>query len=279
MDESALDAKYGSRVSDESVSKGQRRDLIKGVKRGDDASERLDAAVSMASRTDEVGDAILQNLQEQREKIMSARVSAETMEEDMNISERRMTRMACEKCIQKWVLWVILAAVLAGLVVFAYYKLEIEPSRRTPGAAAAAAMGKRGARRLLMMVHEELKNSSDLQISMYCSAYRTLHEHALPPERLYDSAKTRHLAKLLPQLLGDGHRILMFSQWTSVLDYLGMLLEAANRGRDDTGLGNVRVESFVRLGQHLESVRAALLRLNIASSDAEIAQRPSELGH
>ena len=75
------------------------------------------------------------------------------------------------------------------------------------------------------MVHEELKNSSDLQISMYCSAYRTLHEHALPPERLYDSAKTRHLAKLLPQLLGDGHRILMFSQWTSVLDYLGMLLE------------------------------------------------------
>jgi len=152
VDESALDAKYGSRVSDESVSKGQRRDLIKGVKRGDDASERLDAAVSMASQTDEVGDAILQNLQEQREKILSARVSAETMEEDMNISERRMTRMACEKCIQKWVLWVILAAVLAGLVVFAYYKLEIEPSRRTPGAAAAAAMGKRGARRLLMMV-------------------------------------------------------------------------------------------------------------------------------
>ena len=98
-----------------------------------------------------MGDAILQNLQEQREKILSARVSAETMEEDMNISERRMTRMACEKCIQKWVLWVILAAVLAGLVVFAYYKLEIEPSRRTPGAAAAAAMGKRGARRLLMM--------------------------------------------------------------------------------------------------------------------------------
>ena len=151
MDESALDAKYGSRVSDESVSKGQRRDLIKGVKRGDDASERLDAAVSMASQTDEVGDAILQNLQEQREKILSARVSAETMEEDMNISERRMTRMAFEKCIQKWVLWVILAAVLAGLVVFAYYKLEIEPSRSRSGAAAAAALGKRGARRLLMM--------------------------------------------------------------------------------------------------------------------------------
>ena len=73
------------------------------------------------------------------------------MEDDMSISERRMTRMACEKCIQKWVLWVIFAAVLAGLIVFAYYKLEIEPSRRTPVAATAAAMGKRGARRLLMM--------------------------------------------------------------------------------------------------------------------------------
>lgn len=138
-------------MSDESVSKSQRRDLIRGVKRGDDASERLDAAMSMASRTDEVGDAILQSLQEQRDKILSARVSAETMEDDMSISERRMTRMACEKCIQKWVLWVIFAAVLAGLIVFAYYKLEIEPSRRTPVAATAAAMGKRGARRLLMM--------------------------------------------------------------------------------------------------------------------------------
>lgn len=125
--------------------------MIRGVKRGDDASERLDAAMSMASRTDEVGDAILQSLQEQRDKILSARVSAETMEDDMSISERRMTRMACEKCIQKWVLWVIFAAVLAGLIVFAYYKLEIEPSRRTPVAATAAAMGKRGARRLLMM--------------------------------------------------------------------------------------------------------------------------------
>ena len=125
--------------------------MIRGVKRGDDASERLYAAVSMASRTDEVGDAILQSLQEQRDKILSARVSAETMEDDMSISERRMTRMACEKCIQKWVLWVIFAAVLAGLIVFAYYKLEIEPSRRTPVAATAAAMGKRGARRLLMM--------------------------------------------------------------------------------------------------------------------------------
>ena len=78
MDESALDAKYGSRVSDESVSKGQRRDLIKGVKRGDDASERLDAAVSMASRTDEVGDAILQNLQEQREKLSLIHISEPT---------------------------------------------------------------------------------------------------------------------------------------------------------------------------------------------------------
>jgi len=153
LNESVLDLKYGTRVSDETVSKNQRRDLMKGVQRGDDATERLDAAVTMATRTDEVGDAILQNLQEQREKIVSARVSAETMEDDMNTSERKMTRMACEKCIQKWVLWVIAACVLFGLILFAYYKLEIEPKKGQGAQAslgASAGLGKSsGARRLL----------------------------------------------------------------------------------------------------------------------------------
>tara|TARA_B110000977_G_scaffold7965_1_gene10790 strand:+ start:325 stop:774 length:450 start_codon:yes stop_codon:yes gene_type:complete len=146
-----LDFRYGG-VSDKTVAKNQRSALLKGVKLGDENSERLDASIAMASSTDEVGYAILQNLQEQREKILSARVSTETMEEDMNISERKMTRMACEKCIQKWVLWVIAGCVLAGVIFYAYYKLKIEPDKQSgvgTEATAEAALGRTGARRLL----------------------------------------------------------------------------------------------------------------------------------
>jgi hypothetical protein len=100
------------------------------VQRGDDATERLDASVSMAQRTDEIGDDILQSLQEQREKILSARCSAEAMEGDMDISERKMTQMACEKCIQRWVLWVIAALFVSGLLFFLYWKIEIEPEKK-----------------------------------------------------------------------------------------------------------------------------------------------------
>ena len=114
LDESRLDRKYGAKVSDDSIAKTQRGALVKGVQRGDDASERLDAAVGMATRTDAVGDGIPRNLQEQREKILSARVSAEAMEGDMNISERRMRRMACEKFVQKWVLWFVAALFVFG---------------------------------------------------------------------------------------------------------------------------------------------------------------------
>ena len=100
------------------------------MQRGDDATERLDASVSMAQRTDEIGDDILQSLQEQREKILSARCSAESMEGDMDISERKMTQMACEKCIQRWVLWVIAALFVTGLLFFLYWKIEIEPEKK-----------------------------------------------------------------------------------------------------------------------------------------------------
>jgi SWI/SNF-related matrix-associated actin-dependent regulator 1 of chromatin subfamily A len=71
----------------------------------------------------------------------------------------------------------------------------------------------------------ELQASSDLTIHLHCCAYRRLTEHALPPSHLYDSGKVAHLTSLLPALRADGHRALIFSQWTSVLDVIGLALE------------------------------------------------------
>ena len=129
LDESALNSKYGDKAADAEISKTQRKELVKGVARGDEASERLDKAYSMAQNTANAGDEILNKLHDQREKILSARCSAEAMEGDMDTSERKMSRMACEKCIQRWILWVIAFMFIGGLLFFLYWKLEIEPEK------------------------------------------------------------------------------------------------------------------------------------------------------
>jgi SWI/SNF-related matrix-associated actin-dependent regulator of chromatin subfamily A containing DEAD/H box 1 len=41
---------------------------------------------------------------------------------------------------------------------------------------------------------------------------------------LYDSPKLRYLKDLLPQLQAEGHRMLIFSQWTRLLDLLEVFL-------------------------------------------------------
>lgn len=43
-------------------------------------------------------------------------------------------------------------------------------------------------------------------------------------EDLFCSAKFVRLRKLLPELIGKGHRILIFSQWTKILDLMGHLM-------------------------------------------------------
>jgi len=58
------------------VSKGQRKGLVQGVARGDETSDRLDKAHTMAQNTTRAGDEILNKLHGQREKVLSARCSA-----------------------------------------------------------------------------------------------------------------------------------------------------------------------------------------------------------
>ena len=52
-----------------------------------------------------------------------------------------------------------------------------------------------------------------------------LHELALPPSKLLEGGKMAHLARLLPQLRAEGHRALLFSQWTTVLDVIALALD------------------------------------------------------
>jgi len=57
-----------------------------------------------------------------------------------------------------------------------------------------------------------------------------LERYVLDQSDLFSSAKFVKLRQLLPGLVADGHRILIFSVWTTCLDLLSCLLEQMNLG-------------------------------------------------
>mmetsp|Transcript_12330 Transcript_12330/g.17142 ORF Transcript_12330/g.17142 Transcript_12330/m.17142 type:complete len:283 (+) Transcript_12330:3-851(+) len=78
-----------------------------------------------------------------------------------------------------------------------------------------------------------LRKMSDFRIHMTCleegEFVPGLASFLLTTERfnvnLLQSAKFDFLKEKLPRLLGEGHRVLIFSQWTSLLDILELLME------------------------------------------------------
>jgi SWI/SNF-related matrix-associated actin-dependent regulator of chromatin subfamily A containing DEAD/H box 1 len=71
------------------------------------------------------------------------------------------------------------------------------------------------------MVRKELEGLPDFELNSICQEHsRRLADLVLPQEALLDSAKFERLRGLLPELMRDGHRVLIFSQWTRILDLL-----------------------------------------------------------
>ena len=73
LDDHALKKRYGEKSGNSEVEKLQRKELVRGVARGDETSDRLDRTYKMAGNANNIGDEILLKLQGQREKILSAR--------------------------------------------------------------------------------------------------------------------------------------------------------------------------------------------------------------
>jgi SNF2 family DNA or RNA helicase len=62
---------------------------------------------------------------------------------------------------------------------------------------------------------------SDYELHCFSTAHaNALARWVLPPEALGDSGKLVALGKLLEECRAGGHRPLIFSQWTSVLDIM-----------------------------------------------------------
>ncbi|KAK4261645.1 hypothetical protein QN277_004610 [Acacia crassicarpa] len=75
-------------------------------------------------------------------------------------------------------------------------------------------------------VIEELKSYNDFSIHRLLLHYAVNDRKGVLPDRsVMSSAKCRALKKLLPSLQKRGHRVLIFSQWTSMLDILEWTLD------------------------------------------------------
>lgn len=86
----------------------------------------------------------------------------------------------------------------------------------------------------LQLVKNELDKFSDYEIHVAAMQMieenpqrrKYLDKYTLMEEDLFCSPKFVRLRTLLPDLIGKGHRILIFSQWTKVLDLMGHLMDS-----------------------------------------------------
>lgn len=69
-------------------------------------------------------------------------------------------------------------------------------------------------------IFEDLHWMSDYQISQLTRTYKSLAGLGLPQELIPEAGKLKALDELLPKLKEEGHRVLIFSQFTMVLDIL-----------------------------------------------------------
>lgn len=134
----------------------------------------------------------------------------------------------------------------------------------------------------IAMVRKELESYSDFELHDLCvqySANEELRKLQLPMDILLDSAKFIYLRKLLPKLKAEGHRVLIFSQWTKLLDLLEVLMGTMDYrylrldGSTDVAERQGLIDSYnqdTNLFVFLLSTRAGGLGINLTAADTVI---------
>ncbi|CAG9561675.1 unnamed protein product [Danaus chrysippus] len=75
---------------------------------------------------------------------------------------------------------------------------------------------------------EDLMCMSDFQIHQLTQQYSCIRQYAVPDSLIEDSGKFQKLDSMLPQLQAEGHRVLIFSQFTMMLDVIEPYLRMRN---------------------------------------------------
>lgn len=118
---------------------------------------------------------------------------------------------------------------------------------------------------------------SDIQLHELCGHYPQLRPMALPLDQIVrGSCKLLRLRELVPKLSSEGHRMLIFSQWTTMLDLLEELcadLVMEYRRLDGSTAVAERQEMVDEFNQNTDikvfllSTRAGGLGLNLTGAD------------
>lgn len=132
------------------------------------------------------------------------------------------------------------------------------------------------------MIEKEINQYSDWKLHVLCSEYASIPAFAeivLPAATLWESSKCCYLRTLLPKLKQEGHRVVLFSQWTSILDIIEELLsqlglthlrfDGQTKIRERQGL----VDEFTKstdITVFLLSTRAGGLGINLTAADTVI---------
>lgn len=74
-------------------------------------------------------------------------------------------------------------------------------------------------------IFEDMTFMSDFELHQLCTKYPQLKRYVMPDEVLMDSGKVQHLLKVLAEEKERGSRLLLFSQFTMMLDVLETVLD------------------------------------------------------
>lgn len=125
----------------------------------------------------------------------------------------------------------------------------------------------------------DLMEMSDHQIHQLCRIHTCIADSALPDELLLDSGKFLELDNLLPKLQRDGHRVLLFSQFTQMMDVMEDYLTIKGYryfrldGQTPVSERQTMVDSFNSDEQifiFMLSTRAGGLGINLTAADTVI---------
>jgi len=141
-----------------------------------------------------------------------------------------------------------------------------------------------GCHNMKQRVEEEMQSWNDFEIHLTAldliqeneHRRKDLERYILSENCLFCSAKFQSLRSLLPKLILEGHRILVFSSWTSCLDLLGCLMEHLGikfQRMDGSCPSNERQKLIDRFNTNfsynvfLLSTKACGLGINLTSAD------------
>uniref|UniRef100_A0A3Q3VW95 DNA helicase n=1 Tax=Mola mola TaxID=94237 RepID=A0A3Q3VW95_MOLML len=75
------------------------------------------------------------------------------------------------------------------------------------------------------LIQEDMEVMSDFELHQLCQQYSSISSYQLETDLLLDSGKFQHLTELLASLKKQGDRVVLFSQFTMMLDIVEVLLK------------------------------------------------------